>query len=286
MGSCFAESLGEKLVNLKYDALVNTHGVIFNPPALFDLMYKVLTNHKRPEAEYFYNDKLYRHFSASSKLCASDLKTTQNNFARADHLLKNQLEKCNYIFITLGTAWVYHTNPKELPVANCHKLPRNNFEKLLADSTHMKRVFERFQSALEKVNPDAQIVITVSPVRHLRDGMIENNRSKARLIEFAHQCVENSNRVHYWPAYELIIDDLRDYRFYKDDMVHPTKKAVDYIWQYFSKSFFTHQDIELNHELNKIHFLQKVNGGSDQNQTREKIDALEVKYKIPLSNWH
>ena len=285
MGSCFAENLGEKLSTLKYDALVNSHGVIFNPISLFNLMHEVLENHQRPAEAFFFNDKLYRHFSGSSKLSAADCATTRQNFKQADSLLKKHLSSARYIFLTFGTAWVYRTKKDLLPVANCHKLPRDTFTKSLAEPAEMKRAYDRFHEKLREVNSHAQIIVTVSPVRHLRDGMIENNRSKARLIEFAHHCAENSPHTHYWPAYEYMMDDLRDYRFYKDDMVHPSKKAVDYIWDHFCDSFFTPQDKKLNRELNKIAFTQPLRVGSDQKKYHEKIKNAEIKYNVNLKKW-
>ncbi len=281
-GSCFAENLGEKLVQLKYDAVVNTHGVIFNPIPLLYLFIDVLKDKKRHKDDFFINDGLYRNFSGSSKLSNPDLRETILNWKRADEELKNKLLNANHLFITAGTAFLYRKRENKAPVANCHKRPSDTFTKSLAEVSEMCELFTRFENLLREKNPNINIIITVSPVRHLRDGMIENNRSKARLIEWAHQTADNSGETLYWPAYEYLMDDLRDYRFYNEDMIHPSKSAINYIWNQFSNCFFTQNDRGLNKELNKLIF----NAGLRKNDSTriEKIKLLEKKYKIDLEH--
>lgn len=284
-GSCFAENLGAKIERLKYDVSVNPQGVIFNPISLTGFLLKVIQKYDWPREEFFYHDGVYRHFAASSTLCSHDLEATRNNFRVTAEKLRTQLINSKYLFLTFGTAYIYRVIDSNEIAGNCHKLPQGKFIKQLAEIEDLVTSYDQLNNTLLKVNKDLQVVITVSPVRHLRDGMIDNNRSKARLLEAAHTCAERFTNTRYWPAYELMMDDLRDYRFYKEDRIHPTVEAVNYIWEYFSSGFFSDGDRELNRELNKILFMQSVRNGSDQKYGNQKINLLEKKYKTTLTQW-
>ena len=202
-------------------------------------------------------------------------------------LLMNGLKEVEVVFITLGTAYAYFLKESQIPVANCHKIPNTNFEKKLISISEIVESLENcikmIQAASKK---EVKIIFTVSPIRHTKEGIIENNRSKAILLESIHQVVENQNNAHYFPSYELMMDDLRDYRFYKEDMIHPTKKAQKYIWNYFSETYFLEETIELNKEiasiknqlLHKPFFPESKETQEQQEKIQVKINHLKEKF--------
>lgn len=151
------------------------------------------------------------------------------------------LSESNVIFISLGSAWVYHHLGRSKIAGNCHKLPGKDFEKRLLDFQDVHLILRHIPDFLRAMKVDAQIVFTVSPVRHWKDGAIENQRSKAILIAAIHKAVEEFENVYYFPAYEMLMDDLRDYRFYASDMLHPSEQAIQYVWEKFQQGFFTEE---------------------------------------------
>ena len=164
---------------------------------------------------------------------------------------KRSLETTSNIIITLGTAWVYRHIASKKIVANCHKVPQKEFQKELLITDEIKTSLENCMALVKKVNPNAQFIFTVSPVRHLKDGFVENQRSKAHLITALHQMI-NGNDVSYFPAYEIMMDELRDYRFYGKDMLHPNELAVDYIWEKFRSVWISPDCLSVMEEVDSI----------------------------------
>ena len=154
--------------------------------------------------------------------------------------------------ITLGTSWIYEWKTSNQVVANCHKVDAKQFEKRLLTTEENLKSLELIVSDLKNINPTIRIITTVSPVRHTKDGMIENNVSKARLLDALYQLSLQNNQVEYFPSYELVLDDLRDYRFFKEDLIHPSKQAVDYIWEKFSETYFEQSTQTIIQKINKV----------------------------------
>jgi hypothetical protein len=240
IGSCFTEQIGTKLSNHKFSVLDNPNGILFNPVSITKSISSYIDNKQYTEADLFYQNECWNsweHHSRFSKPDADEcLKGINQSQSKANIFLKN----ADWLLITLGSAFVYDLPSLsgeglgERPVvANCHKVPTDKFVKRLLSADY---VFTGLQKMIEKVlsfNPKIKTIFTISPVRHLRDGFVENNRSKATLIQAVHQLTENKKNCFYFPAYELIIDDLRDYRFFAEDMVHPNYAATNYVWEKF-----------------------------------------------------
>ncbi len=237
-GSCFAQAIGDRLQRFKFDALVSPFGVIYNPIAIHKtLLYAV---HNEPPAAHTYleNGGTHLNYDFHSSLSSGEsqqLRDTLNHLIGTTH---HFLARANALLITYGTAWVYTRNETGEIVANCHKTPAANFSKALLSVQDIGNSFRSIHDAAKKLNPGLRFILTVSPVRHLRDTAELNSVSKSVLRLACHQIAGEFANTEYFPAYEIMLDDLRDYRFYKADMIHPTEEAEDYIWEKFAIRYF------------------------------------------------
>ncbi|WP_405202851.1 GSCFA domain-containing protein [Dokdonia sp. LLG6352-1] len=232
LGSCFAQNIGDKLSYYKFQAVTNPFGIIFNPVALERLVADAVANKTYTEADVFELDGVWKSFYAHSDKNALTRLGAVIHLQEAQQLLRQQLIDASHLFITLGTAWVYKHLERDEVVANCHKVPQQAFTKKLLSVTEIQQSLSRICELAKTLNPKIEIAITVSPVRHIKDGIVENTRSKSHLLTAVHQLVD-SREASYFPAYEIVMDELRDYRFYASDMVHPSEQAVTYVWERF-----------------------------------------------------
>lgn len=236
LGSCFVENMGRKLNHFKFPSLQNPFGILFHTIAIENLVSKAVRQESYSEADIFFLNDRWHCFDAHSDLCDASQKHLIKNLNDGLSATREQLSKSTHIFITLGTSWVYRNITNGNIVANCHKMPQKKFSKELLSIDEITDSLQKTIDHIRSVNENAQVIFTVSPVRHLKDGFIENQRSKAHLISAIHQTMEILNhapRTSYFFSYEVMMDELRDYRFYKSDMVHPNDLAVDYIWEKF-----------------------------------------------------
>lgn len=239
LGSCFAENIGAKLKQSKFQADVNPFGILFNPFSIMNAIERILNNRfyssedLRKVNDHFVSlDHHGRFNSEDDSQVLAEINTSLSEGREA-------LLKADVVFITLGSAWVYEHISSGHIVANCHKIPNKEFKKRLLTFQEIHLILRHIPQFLASEKVKANIVFTISPVRHWKDGAVENQRSKALLIAAAQEVVEEYDLCHYFPAYEIMMDDLRDYRFYGADMLHPTEQAIDYIWQRFQTSFFS-----------------------------------------------
>jgi hypothetical protein len=237
VGSCFSENIGEKFEYYKFQNTVNPFGILFHPKAIVTFFERVVQERFYKEEELIFHNEQWHCFDAHSSLSDSSKEELLKNMNSILKTVKSQLQNTSHIIITLGTAWIYQHKEKNCTVANCHKIPQKEFHKRILSVEEVTSSLQLIQFLLSELNPDVQIIYTVSPVRHLKDGFVENKNSKAHLLSAVHQIISNSN-TSYFPSYELMMDELRDYRFYKEDMVHPNQMAIDYIWQQFYNSWF------------------------------------------------
>lgn len=258
MGSCFSENIGQKLSENKFETLINPFGVIFNPLSVIQILEWVMENEKGENLEkkleeyYIQHDEVFYNYHLHSKIASLDKNELKQIIRQKAKQTYNFLEKADTIILTFGTAFMYELidkdSNKKIPISNCHKQNKNLFQQKLIDLEEAKTKFEDF---IKKINSfgnkenkqKKQIIITLSPVRHLKEGLVENSVSKSILRVLAHSIAQNKNNekldnVIYFPSYELVLDDLRDYRFYENDLLHPNSQAIDYIWQKFSESCF------------------------------------------------
>jgi len=238
VGSCFADVMGQRLAANKFNVLANPFGNIYNPISIHALLLMAIKQSVPSEQSFiqrsaiWYNDHFHSAYSASTK---GDLQTQLTSIIEQAH---NQLTLAKWLIITYGTSWVYERTDRKEIVANCHKLPASYFRKTLLEEGQIISSFSHLYAYLTKLNPSIRIILTVSPVRHIKDTLALNNVSKSLLRIACHKIVQQYSDVAYFPSYELMLDDLRDYRFYKSDMIHPTVDAEDYIWEKFSHTYF------------------------------------------------
>jgi hypothetical protein len=230
-GSCFTENMGEKLRQHKFPVLENPHGILFNPVSIGKAVTSYIENKRYTADDLFFENELWgswQHHTRFSDIAQAGCLDKINQSQAAAHAF---LKGADWIVLTLGSAFVYEKDGAV--VANCHKVPTDKFRRRLLTVEEVLATLDNLIHRLLMFNPRLHIVFTISPVRHLREGFVENNRSKAVLIQAVHHLVDKFNQLFYFPAYELVIDDLRDYRFFAEDMVHPNYQATNYVWEKF-----------------------------------------------------
>lgn len=238
VGSCFADVIGSKLQQHKVDALVNPFGTIFNPISVSLLLKAASGQPYDFEQHLVHNNGIWYAYDLHSSLSSS---SKDELVAQIQHRLQStseKLQQASLLIITLGTALAYKLKTTGAVVANCHKLPAKNFIRTLLPAEEIVLAFEDMYSLLKLVNPQLEILLTVSPVRHTKETIEMNSVSKSMLRVVSHQLTQLHEDISYFPAYEIMLDDLRDYRFYKQDMLHPTETAEDYIWQKFISAYY------------------------------------------------
>lgn len=252
LGSCFAEHIGGKLQALKYRSLLNPLGIIYHPYPLHQMIHNALTQAVVQESDLEMDPEGKQvYWGGHGSLCSTEAYTTMQQVNDGLQQLKKVLSKASHLIITYGSAYYYH-HPKAGAVANCHKFPTSTFEKKIAYATDIIESFNEMMSILLQTNPNIQVLLTVSPVRHIRDGIVENTLSKAQLITAIYQICSEYRQCQYIPAYELLMDDLRDYRFYSDDLVHPSHQAIDYIWEKVSEMILSSDEMDIRSQVQKI----------------------------------
>lgn len=280
IGSCFSENIAERLKDRKFKAEVNPFGILFNPFTIFNAFERMLNNRPyQPEDLIQVNDQwvsLDHHGVFSGK---SQEETLDGINTRLENGRKALLQ-ADVVFITLGSAWVYKHLERSHYVANCHKIPNMAFQKELLPFQTVHLILRHIPQFFASKKMNAQIVFTVSPVRHWKDGAIENSRSKAMLNAAVHEVVDEFDNCHYFPSYEYLMDDLRDYRFYNSDMFHPTPQAIEYVWEKFEDSFFSDDTRLICKELKTIieavkHKPMDPESNSFQRFVKKQIEVID-----------
>lgn len=251
VGSCFSESIGEKLVELKFDVDLNPFGILFNPASIRMCLERLISGQKFVKEELIEQNYIWHSFLHHSRFSSLDADITLSRINERFDFSSAFLRRAKFLFITFGTAWVYIYKKTGQVVANCHKIPAAAFDRRLLTPEEIIADYRRLLLALKKMNPELQIVFTISPVRHLKDTAAGNNLSKATLILAVHRLCQEGLAT-YFPAYEIMLDELRDYRFYDHDAVHPSDAAVDYIFEKFAVAYFNEHTINVNRALQEI----------------------------------
>ena len=252
IGSCFSEEIGNKMGALKFDVLQNPSGILYDPISISDSLFSYIENKAIDEEDLVEINGLWHSWKHHSVFSGSSKKEVVNRIEAAKGQAHHFLREAKVLIITFGTAFSYQLKSNFKSVANCHKAPQDYFQKTLLPIEEMKRDMLSVISALRMFNPGLKIIFTVSPVKHIKDGLEENNRSKARLIEAAHAVAEEKEEVIYFPSFEIVNDVLRDYRFFKRDLVHPNEMAVDYVFEKFSNALFDPSAKEIIKEIEKV----------------------------------
>jgi len=281
LGSCFSQNIGRKLKYYKFQSLQNPFGILFHPKAIEKLISKSVDQDTYSERDVFFHNERWHCFDAHSDLSDSSKEQLLQKLNKALEQTNQQITKSTHIIITLGTAWVYRNIKSGKFVANCHKVPQSEFKKELLSVEEVIYGLRNIVDKIASANKKAQVIFTISPVRHLKDGFVENQRSKAHLITAIHELINTSDfvpRTSYFESFEIMMDELRDYRFYESDMVHPNQLAIDYIWEKFKVVWISekaHSTMEKVAEIQKG--LQHRPFNPDSEQHKKFVKSLERK---------
>jgi GSCFA family len=252
IGSCFTGHIYDRLHQHKFTVLSNPHGILFNPLSVADSLNSYIDGRQYRPDELFQLNELWNSWDHHTRFSHIDKAAALDGINQSQTEATAFLQKADWVMITLGSAFQYYLKDSGKPVANNHRAPAQWFEKRLLS---IEAIIAALSQTLEKLfvaNPYVRVLFTISPVRHIRDGVTDNNRSKARLIEGVHSLCENYDRAHYFPAYELVIDILRDYRYYDVDFVHPNFLATSYVWEQFVKSCISPSVYDVMEQVKEI----------------------------------
>lgn len=287
LGSCFAENMGEKFSYFKFQSVVNPFGIIFNPVSIENLISRVVNKQKFTEKDLFFYNDLWHCFEVHSELSNPDKEVFLNSLNQLLKETNNQITESTHIILTYGTSWVYRCKASEMIVANCHKIAQNQFDKEILSVETIQKSIQNTIDLIKKINPNCAFIFTISPVRHIKDGFVENQRSKAHLFTALHNFVTLSlPKCNYFPSYEILMDELRDYRFYADDMLHPSQMAINYIWIRFLENYISeenHSTMEEVCAIQKALAHRSFNPNSDAHQKflsnlKGKISRLKEQF--------
>ena len=283
LGSCFAENIGEKLEYFKFQNIINPFGIMFHPKAIETLISNSINRKIYTEKDIFFHNGRWHSYETHSKLSnisKSELVTSLNENIK---FANQQIHESTHIIITLGTAWVYKHIEDNKIVANCHKVPQKKFKKEILNVDEITSSFENLERQIHAVNSNIQFIYTVSPVRHLKDGFTQNQQSKAHLITAIHQFLNRKSETRnpkssYFPSYEIMMDELRDYRFYTEDMIHPNKTAIKYIWKKFQQVWISQDTSTIMDEVDTIQKgLNHKSFNPNSNYHQQFLKSLEEK---------
>lgn len=252
IGSCFAENIGQKMKNHKFDVHINPNGILYNPKSILNALEQLLNNTPTDKESLFFTNEQWNSWEHHSSFSLPDKEAFIKRIDQQKKASSAYLKQANWLIVTFGAAYIYkHINSGRY-VGNCHKVPQQQFSKHLLSTDEIVEEYSQFIHRLKIINPNANILFTVSPVRYIRDGIIENNRSKARLNEAVHQLVDKHQNAFYFPAYEIVMDELRDYRFFKEDLVHPSEQAINYVFNKLTATILNDSSLEILEEIKKI----------------------------------
>jgi len=291
LGSCFAENMAEKLDYFKFANTCNPFGIIFNPVSIEKMMYRIVNQIYYTEEDIFFHNERWHCYEVHSDCSNSNKEEFLENLNAVLKTSLTQLFQASHIIITYGTSWVYRNLESDTIVANCHKVPQAAFSKEILSVETIEKSIQNTIEFIQKINPNLNYIFTVSPVRHLKDGFVENQLSKAHLISAIYQILEsaicNLQSAIYFPSYEIMMDELRDYRFYAEDMIHPNQIAIDYIWEQFFQTQITSAIYPIMEEVCSIQKgLQHRPFNPNSDQHKKFLDSLNqkiafLKGKIP-----
>jgi len=281
LGSCFAENISEKLDYYKFKHFSNPFGILFHPIAIEKLIQNAINEHIYTSEDVFFLNEQWHCFDAHSRLSDISQEVLLQNLNEHSKTLLKRLQMASHLVITLGTAWVYRYIETDTIVANCHKVPQKKFHKELLSVDEISQSLEATISLVNLINKSCKVLFTVSPVRHIKDGFVENTLSKAHLISAVHQIVEQNKSCFYFPSYEIMMDELRDYRFYKTDMLHPNELAISHIWESFCNVWMSSQALST---MEKVDQIQKALAHKPFNPNSDSHQAFLAKTQALIAD--
>ncbi|MUU79724.1 GSCFA domain-containing protein [Winogradskyella endarachnes] len=291
LGSCFSENIGAKFEYFKFQNVINPFGILFHPLAIENLITRAVNKDYYSEDELHFHNEHWSCLDAHSKLNTTSKEELLDSLNTQIDETYNYLFSASHVIITLGTSWVYRHIASDNIVANCHKIPQKQFLKELLTVEQIVEALESIISLIRCVNPKISFLFTVSPVRHIKDGFVENTLSKSHLLTAIHQVVEPREQLYYFPSYEIMMDELRDYRFYKEDMLHPNTTAVDYIWEKFTTVWLSADALETLEKVSSIQSRKAHRPFNPNSEAHQKFllklqsDIESLKSEFPFINF-
>lgn len=285
IGSCFANNMAERLRQHKFDVLSNPHGTLFNPYSVANSLDSYVIGKQYVKQDLFYLNEIWNSWEHHSDYSDIDKHVALETINATQTEAHKFIESATHVIITLGSAYCYRHKELDITVSNNHRAPAAWFEKCLLS---VDEIVNKLQNTLNKIstsNPEVQFLFTVSPVRHVRDGVVENNRSKARLLEAVHTLCEREDS-YYFPSYELVIDILRDHRYYDIDLVHPNYLATDYVWERFTQACMNDETRDLLRILKEISIAKKHRPRFPQTEAHKKFKESYAQKIRALSEQH
>ena len=291
LGSCFAQNMGAKLEYYKYQQCTNPFGILFHPVAIEKLITRAVNQTWFTSKDVFLQNEQWHCFLAHSKLSNTSEKDLISALNTALEKLRFSLLEASHVVFTFGTAWVYKHLEKDTIVANCHKVPQKEFVKQLLSPDDVSDVLLGIETKLRTINPTCSIINTVSPVRHIKDGLIANSRSKAHLIAGVQEIVSPEKLNHYFPSYEIMMDELRDYRYYKEDLIHPNQTAIAIIWNAFKTSWVSPETTAMQNKIATIQSGKLHKPFNEQSKAHSlfkkelEMNISQVQEKLPWATF-
>ncbi|WET04311.1 GSCFA domain-containing protein [Flavobacterium sp. YJ01] len=285
IGSCFAENMAEKFDYFKFQNETNPFGIIFNSVSIEKLFKRVCKQELFEEKDVFFHNERWHSFDVHSDLSNSDRQELLETLNKAVSETNKKLKEATHIIITFGTSWIYRNMESDEVVANCHKVPQKQFSKELLSVNEIQKSIQNTIESIEALSPNINFIFTISPVRHIKDGFVENQLSKSHLFTALHQVLKSHNsklKTHnYFPSYEIMMDELRDYRFYNEDMLHPNQIAIDYIWKLFSENYISQDSFSLMQQVDEIQKSLRHRSFNPESEQHQKFLAkLQQKIRI------
>ncbi|MDN3674497.1 GSCFA domain-containing protein [Flavobacterium branchiarum] len=289
LGSCFAVNMAEKLDYFKFYNNCNPLGILFHPLAIEKLIDFAVSQKTFTEKDVFFHNERWHSFDAHSDLSNGNKEDLIYNLNQITKKAHQELAEATHIIITYGTSWVYRAKESDAVVANCHKVPQKQFSKELLSVEIIEESIKKTIDLIASINSEAKIIFTISPVRHIKDGFVENQWSKSNLISSLHSTLnreEYKMKTGYFASYEIMMDELRDYRFYAEDMLHPNQIAIDYIWERFSENYISKEGIAIKQEIYEIQKgLSHRSFNPDSEQHRAFLSKLNKRIKTIEEKW-
>jgi hypothetical protein len=275
LGSCFTENVGKRMTELKYAVDVNPFGILYNPVSVAHALEFLLQKKKFSKKDLIQHDGLWHSFFHHGRFSSANIEQALKNINDRIETSSRNLKEADFLFITFGTAWVYEYLATQQTVSNCHKIPAKKFRRFRLTVDEISEKYQEIIQKIRQVNPENKIIFTVSPIRHWKDGAVENQRSKATLLLAIDHILKSQNNENcgYFPAYEIVMDELRDYRFYAEDMIHLTDVAVKHIWDKFQTTLIDKNSLKTSGKVQKI--ANAVNHKPFNKFTKENLGFLK-----------
>jgi len=281
-GSCFAENMANKFDYYKFQNSCNPFGILFHPLAIENSISRIINLELFSEKDLFFNNERWHNFELHSDLSNPNKESLLIGINDLLVATNKQIKEVSHIIITYGTSWVYRDKQSNKVVANCHKVPQTNFDKELLSVFEIEKSIQNTINLIKKVNPNCNLIFTISPVRHLKDGFVENQNSKANLIAGLNSVfASQKSPISYFPSYEIMMDELRDYRFYAEDLIHPNQVAIDYIWERFVESSVAGGAIIT---MSEVEAIQRDLSHRPFNPTSESYKKFQIQLDTKINN--